>query len=92
MVSSWQHIPSGNPLTLIELASGTGGLYVAAGNDLDVGFRRLETPESFYLLGFAPGGAQAGAGFHELKVKLKDPRQLTVQARIGYDTGARKQE
>jgi len=87
-----QQVPPSHPVALIELTSGTGGTYVAAGNDLDVGFRSLATPESFYLLGFAPGGAQAGAGFHELKVKVKDPRQLAVQARIGYAAGARKQE
>ncbi len=83
------YVPPGNPVTLTELARGTGGTYVAAGNDFDAGFRQLATPESFYLLGFSPGDAKADGSFHELKVKLKDPRKLTVQARAGYYAGAR---
>jgi VWFA-related protein len=79
-----------NPVTLTELARGTGGTYVAAGNDFDTGFRKLATPESFYVLGFAPSDAKADGSFHELKVKLKDSRKLTVQARTGYYAGARQ--
>ncbi len=71
-------------MTLTELAHGTGGTYVAAGNDFDWGFRKLATPESFYLLGFSPDGAKADGSYHELKVKLKDPRKLSVQSRGGY--------
>jgi VWFA-related protein len=83
---------STNPVALRELAHGTGGTYVAAGNDLDVGFRKLATPESFYVLGFSPGESKADGSFHELKVKLKEARKLTVQARGGYFAPARKQE
>jgi len=81
-----------NPVALTELAHGTGGSYVAAGNDLDTGFRKLATPESFYVLGFAPADAKADGSFHELKVKLKDSHKVTVQARGGYFAPARKQE
>jgi VWFA-related protein len=81
-----------NPVALTELAHGTGGSYVAAGNDLDTGFRKLATPESFYVLGFSPGEAKADGSFHELKVKLKDSHKLSVQARGGYFAPARKQE
>jgi VWFA-related protein len=82
--------PPPDPETLMELAHGTGGTYVAAGNDLDTGFRKLATPESLYVLGFSPGDAKADGSFHELKVKLKDARKLTVQARKGYYAGARE--
>ena len=84
-----RNVQPNNPVTLTELARGTGGTYVAAGNDFDTGFRKLATPESFYMLGFAPGDAKPDGSFHELKVKLKDPRKLTVQARTGYYAGAR---
>ncbi|HEY1207674.1 MAG: VWA domain-containing protein [Bryobacteraceae bacterium] len=82
--------PPSDPVTLTELAHGTGGTYVAAGNDLDTGFRKLATPEAFYVLGFSPGEAKADGSFHELKVKLKDSHKLTVQARKGYYAGARQ--
>ncbi len=82
--------PPPDPVTLTELANGTGGSYVAAGNDFDTGFRKLGTPESFYVLGFSPGDAKADGSFHELKVKLKDSRKLSVQARKGYYAGARQ--
>jgi VWFA-related protein len=78
------------PVTLTELAHGTGGAYVAAGNDLDSGFQKLATPESFYVLGFSPSDVKADGSFHELKVKLKDSRKLTVQARKGYIAGPRQ--
>jgi len=84
-----RYMPPNNPVTLTELAHGTGGTYVAAGNDFDAGFRKLATPESSYLLGFSPADAKADGSFHELKVKVKDPRKLTVQARAGYYAGAR---
>jgi VWFA-related protein len=82
--------PPATPEALIELAHGTAGTYVAAGNDLDMGFRKLATPESYYVLGFSPADAKADGSFHELKVKLKDSRKLTVEARKGYIAGARQ--
>ena len=85
-----RYMQPNNPVTLTELARGTGGTYVAAGNDFDTGFRKLATPESFYVLGFAPSDAKADGSFRELKVKLKDSRKLTVQARTGYYAGARR--
>ncbi|MGA3027378.1 MAG: VWA domain-containing protein [Bryobacteraceae bacterium] len=71
---------------LTELARGTGGTYAASGNDFDAAFRRLAAPESYYVLGFAPSQT-ADAGFHSLRVKLKDSRKLEVQARSGYFAG-----
>jgi VWFA-related protein len=87
-----RYVPPNNPVTLTELTRGTGGAYVAADNDFDVGFRKLATPESFYVLGFSPVESKADGSFHELKVKLKDSRKLSVQARNGYYAPARKKE
>lgn len=71
-----------NPIVLVDLAHGTGGTYVT-GNDFDLSFRKLATPESHYILGFVPA-AKADGRFHQLKVKLEDSRKLTVEARPGY--------
>ena len=71
-----------DPLVLVDLAHGTGGTYVT-GNDFDLSFRRLATPESHYLLGFVPT-APADGRFHQLKVKLENSHKLTVEARRGY--------
>ncbi len=70
-----------NPLILTELAHGTGGTYVT-GNDFDLSFRRLATPDSYYVLGFAPPASDGR--FHKLKVQLRNGRKLTVDARAGY--------
>ncbi len=75
-----------NPIVLVDLARGTGGTYVT-GNDFNVSFRKLSTPESHYLLGFVPAG-KADGRFHKLKVKLEDSRKLTVEARTGYYAGS----
>ena len=79
---SARYRPAG-PESLIALAHGTGGEYVFAGNDYSVAFRKLSTPESYYVLGFAPQGKADGSA-HALKVKLKDGHKLTVQARESY--------
>ncbi|MGA2274288.1 MAG: VWA domain-containing protein [Bryobacteraceae bacterium] len=71
-----------NPIVLVDLAHGTGGTYVT-GNDFDLSFRKLATPESHYILGFVPA-AKADGRFHQLKVKLENSRKLTVEARNGY--------
>jgi VWFA-related protein len=73
---------AGNDLVLTELAHGTGGAYVT-GNDFAFNFRRLATPESHYVLGFAP--ASKDGRYHKLKVQLENAHKLTVEARAGYD-------
>jgi VWFA-related protein len=72
------------PLVLAELAHGTGGTYVA-GNDYVVNFRKLSTPESYYVLSFV-STAKADGKLHQLKVKLdKDKKgKFTIEARNGY--------
>lgn len=71
-----------NPLVLVELAHGTGGTYLT-GSDFALNFRKLATPESYYLLGFAPD-AKADGRFHQLKVKLQNGHNVSVEARPGY--------
>jgi len=72
---------SGNGQALIDLAHGSGGAYVT-GNDYDLSFRRLSTPECHYVLAFVPT-AKDGK-FHQLKVKLEKKGKYTVEARNGY--------
>jgi VWFA-related protein len=83
---------------MLELARATGGSYIAP-QDVKTAFRKLATPEWVYMLGIAPGEAVVDtkthlAKAHELKVKLTDPRKLSVQARESYypSTPAGQQE
>ena len=70
---------------LAELAEGTGGTWVHNTNDLDAGFRRVAAaPEYFYVLGFSPQNLKMDGTFHKLKVAVKEPSKLTLQARRGY--------
>jgi VWFA-related protein len=78
-----------NPVVLVDLAHGTGGTY-ATGNDFNLSFRKLATPESHYVLGFVPTG-KADGRFHQLKVKLEASHKLTVEARNGYYATARSE-
>ena len=67
------------------LADSTGGVFFHNNNDLDEGFRRVaETPEYSYILAFTPQDLKLDGGYHTLKVKLKNPQKLSVQARQGY--------
>ena len=76
-----------NALALIEVVHGTGGSYVSGG-DFDGNLRRLMMPASRYVVAFVPTAADGA--FHPLKVTLKDPRPLDVQARDGYLAAAPK--
>jgi VWFA-related protein len=70
---------------LAVLADGTGGVFFHNNNDYDEGFRRVaETPEYSYVLAFAPQNLKLDGSFHSLKVTLKIPQKLTLQARRGY--------
>ena len=70
---------------LRDLAEGTGGTYYHNSNDLDVGFQRIASaPEFYYVLGFSPQNLKLDGRFHSLKVVIKDPPKLSVQARKGY--------
>lgn len=67
---------------LVNVAHGTAGTYVT-GNDYGVNFRKLSTPESYYLLSFVPT-AKADGKQHQLKVKLVNKSKFTVEARDTY--------
>ncbi len=70
---------------LSVFAEGTGGVFFHNNNDFDEGFRRVaETPEYSYVLAFAPQNLKLDGSFHSLKITLKTPQKLTLQARRGY--------
>lgn len=70
---------------LADLAYATGGNFFHNNNDLDAGFKSVAaTPEYFYTLGFAPQNLKLDGSYHHLKVSLKQPAKLTLQARNGY--------
>jgi VWFA-related protein len=71
--------------TLAELADGTGGTLFHNNNDLVDGFRRVAAaPEFIYILGFSPQNMKLDGSYHALKVTLKNPRDVNLQARHGY--------
>ncbi len=68
-----------------ETARGTGGRFFHNSNDMDEGVKRLAgAPEYIYLLGFAPQNLKFDGRYHTLKVALRNPKGLTVEARPGY--------
>lgn len=70
---------------MATLADGTGGTFFQSNNDLDEGLRRVSTaPEYYYVLGFTPQNLKLDGNFHGLKVTVKSPAKLTIQARRGY--------
>ena len=70
---------------LSEVAEGTGGLWIHDTNDIPGAFRRLATPPDFYyVLAFSPDNLKSDGKYHNLKVTLRNPKGLTLQARKGY--------
>lgn len=68
-----------------EIADGTNGVFFHNNNDMNAGFEQTSAvPEYSYLLGFSPQNLKLDGNYHALKVKLKDPQHLNVQARRGY--------
>lgn len=71
--------------TLTELAYGTGGTLFHNNNDFVDGFKRVAArPEFLYLLGFSPENLKFDGKLHGLKVVVKNPPKLQIQARSGY--------
>jgi len=76
---------SANDLVLSSLADSTGGVFFHNNNDLLEGLRRTAAaPDYYYVLGFAPQNLKFDGRFHNLKVALRTPSKLTLQARKGY--------
>jgi VWFA-related protein len=70
---------------MAELASGTGATFFQNSNDLDAGFARLATaPEYYYVLAFSPQNLKMDGSFHNLKVTLRNVKDVNVSARTGY--------
>jgi len=70
---------------LAELADGTGGFFFHNSNDLDAGLTRVAArPEYYYVLGFSPQNLKLDGTLHGLKVTVKSPSKLNLQARRGY--------
>jgi len=70
---------------LSDMADATGGTFFRNSNDLDAGLRSVATPPEYsYILAFSPDDASLDGKFHKLKITLRQPEKLTVQARHGY--------
>jgi len=68
-----------------ELADATGGRYFHNNNDLKAGLGQIAaSPEFVYVLGFSPQNLKLDGAYHVLKVTLKMPHGLDLQARRGY--------
>ena len=68
-----------------EVADGTGGKWIHDNNDLNGAFQRLAAqPEFIYVLSYSPDNLKSDGKYHNLKVILRDPKGVTLQARKGY--------
>jgi VWFA-related protein len=74
-----------NTDVLSDLSYGTGGTFFHNNNDLEKGLQQLVTlPEYSYLLAFSPQDLKYDGRFHNVKVTVKSPQKLAIQARKGY--------
>jgi VWFA-related protein len=70
---------------LAEIADGTGGTFFHNDNDLKSGLNVLAArPEYVYVLGFSPTNLKPDGSYHDLKVRVKNSRDFTLQVRRGY--------
>ena len=70
---------------LAEMAYGTGGVFFHNNNDLVAGFKRVAArPEFVYMLGFSPQNLKLDGRFHALKITVRNPSKVELQARLGY--------
>jgi VWFA-related protein len=70
---------------LATLADATGATFFHNSNDLEGGLKQAaETPDYYYVLGFAPQNLKYDGAFHSLTVKLNNSARLNIQARKGY--------
>jgi VWFA-related protein len=69
---------------MAELADGTGGTFFHNNNNLEAGLSALLVgPEYLYLLAYSTANMKPNGAYHDLKVKVNQPR-VTIQARRGY--------
>jgi len=77
--------PSADSDVLGELADGTGGTFFHNDNGLKEGLNLLAArPEYLYVLGFSPQNLKFDGSYHNLKVTLKNGKDVTLQVRRGY--------
>jgi VWFA-related protein len=70
---------------LSMLAEATGGSFLHNSNDFESGLKQAaETPDYYYVLGFAPQNLKFDGRFHGLTVKLSNGAKFDLQARKGY--------
>jgi VWFA-related protein len=70
---------------LMELAYGTGGAFFHNDNGMKEGLDQLvHQPEFVYMLGFSPEDLKFDGNYHSLKVTVRTPAGLNLQARRGY--------
>jgi len=70
---------------LAEVADNTGGTFFHNDNDLKGGLNIIAArPEYVYVLGFSPQNLKLDGAYHNLKVTLRNPSNLTLQVRRGY--------
>ena len=68
-----------------ELADGTGGTFFHNDNGLKEGLNLIAArPDYVYVLGYSPEDLKFDGSYHKLKVTVKNPANLTLQARRGY--------
>jgi VWFA-related protein len=80
-----QNAKSADSDVMAELAEATGGQFFHNDNGLFEGFRELVAqPEYIYILGFSPQNLRLDGARHGLKVSLKNPKGLDLQARRAY--------
>jgi VWFA-related protein len=70
---------------LADLATMTGGNFIANVDDLDLGFK-MAAPlsEAYYVLGYHPANLRPNGRFHSVRVTLWRHGDLSVQAPAGY--------
>lgn len=72
-------------VTLLSLASDTGGWAFSGNNDLGKGLREVASPpDAYYYLAYVPNNLKFDGHFHSLKVTLATKEKYTIQARRGY--------
>jgi VWFA-related protein len=73
------------PAAMYDLSYTTGGTFFHSNNDLDEGFRQVDSiPEFSYVLGFSPVPLKSDGKVHPLRVTLRHSGRFSVQARQGY--------
>jgi VWFA-related protein len=73
------------PEAMYDLSYTTGGRFFHNNNDLDEGFREMDSiPEFSYVLGFSPVPLHSDGKVHPLRVTLRHAGRFSIQARQGY--------